>query len=112
MDIGEVGVWVYAVYSTSTSAIYVGHTGGIREPRAIVERFLEEVNEAKRWHNLYGAKGLKGPYYIRTLNHLGWENFCVIPILRCNRRTVTRFEFFYITSITPNLNTIKKQPRQ
>ena len=112
MDIGEVGVWVYAVYSTATSAIYVGQTGGVRDPRAIVERFLEEVGEAKRWHKLYGAKGLRGPYYIRTLNHLGWENFCVIPVLRCNLRNVTRYEIFYITSITPNLNTIKKQPRQ
>ena len=60
MVIEEVGVWFYAMYSTFTSAIYVGPTGGVREPRAIVERFVEEVNEANGDINYIGSRAYAG----------------------------------------------------
>ena len=110
-SVGEIGTWIYVAYSTCVKGIYAGQTGAIGEPRAIIDRFGEEIRDSAAWEKLYGKKGVRGPLYLRTMHQMGTHNFSVVCIRAVTPREATKAENTEIQLSPRSLNTTKR-PRK
>ena len=97
--------WIYAIWSTRTSRIYIGQTRGIRSLKRVITRFLQHYRSARSWNQLFGRKGVRGLGLLYpTMFRLGPEGFGIVPIERCSRSAADAREQFWIRKMAHTLN--------
>ena len=106
------GQWVYMVWTVLDPRPYFGQCGAISGPRAIIQRFSEEILAARSCNTVYGRTRQKMPLYIHLLKKLGLSSFCVIPVKRTTVCNTDHTAIWHIRHSVPNMNTSHTKRKQ
>jgi len=99
------GSYIYCIYSTKLSKVYVGQTGGRRSRKSIIQRWRQHCRSARSFHTLYGARGVKnlGALY-PTMAATGIENRGITILECCTPSQCNRRERFWIRKMGATMN--------